>query len=50
MIGKIGKLLMKFGPIAIAALMAASEAWNEQKEADRIDDIEERLKKLEEES
>ena len=48
MTGAIGKLLMKWGPVLIAALMAASETWSEQKEADRIDDMEERLKRLEE--
>lgn len=47
MTGAIIKTLMKWGPILIAAVMAASETWSEQKEAERIDNIEERLNKLE---
>lgn len=47
MTGTIFKMLMKWGPILVAAVMAASETWSEQKEAERIDDIEERLAALE---
>lgn len=47
MAGAIVKTLMKWGPVLIAAVMAASETWSEQKEAERIDNIEDRLNKLE---
>lgn len=47
MAGTIVKTLMKWGPVLIAAVMAASEAWSEQKEAERIDNFEDRLSKLE---
>ena len=45
--GTILKFAMKWGPVLIAAVMAASETWSDQKEAERIDNMEERLKKLE---
>ena len=47
MTGGIIKTLMKWGPVLIAAVMAASETWSEQKKEERIDDIESRLNKLE---
>ena len=47
MAGTIFKTLMKWGPVVIAAVMAASETLSEQKEAERIDNIEDRLNKLE---
>lgn len=47
MAGGIVKTLMKWGPVLIAAVMAASETWSEQKKEERIDDIESRLNKLE---
>ena len=47
MAGTIFKALMKWGPVAIAAIMAAVETISDQNEAQRIDNIEERLNKLE---
>jgi len=47
MAGTIFKALLKWGPVLIAAVMAASETLSEQKEAERIDNLEERLNKLE---
>lgn len=43
-----GGFLMKAGPIIFAGIVAVCQAIADQKEADRIDDMEERLRKLEE--
>ena len=50
MAGTIFKTLLKWGPVLVAAVMAASETLHEQKEAERIDNLEERLSKLENEN
>ena len=47
MAGTIFKALLKWGPVLVAAVMAASETLREQKEAERIDNLEDRLIKLE---
>ena len=44
---EIGKLL-KWVPVAIAGIVAVCQAVGEQKESERIDDMEERIAKLEE--
>lgn len=44
---KIGKLL-KWVPVAIAAVVAGYQTLSEQKESERIDDMEERIARLEE--
>lgn len=43
---EIGKLL-KWVPVVIAGAVAVFQAVGEQKESDRIDDMEERIAKLE---
>lgn len=43
----VGKLL-KWIPVVIAGVVAVYQAIGDQKEADRIDDMEQRIAKLEE--
>lgn len=43
---EMGKLL-KWIPVAIAGIVAVYQAVGEQKEAERIDDMEERIARLE---
>lgn len=47
MTGAFFKALLKWGPVVVAAIMAASETLSDQKDAERIDNLEERLNKLE---